>query len=92
MNYYRKNQMYYEAVNREQLLNAMYASVDAKEESTVFKFSDKALYQEANRLVQQDLINLAAERLARKYNLTEVMYYYEEQEPMNKLVIYWFYE
>ena len=92
LNYYRKNQMYYEAVNREQLLNAMYASVDAKEESTVFKFSDNALYQEANRLVQQDLINLAAERLARNYNLTDVMYYYEEQEPMNKLVIYWFYE
>lgn len=92
LNYYRKNQMYYEAVNREQLLNAMYASVDAKERSTVFKFSDNALYQEANTLVQQDLINQAAERLARKYNLTEVMYYYEEQEPMNKLVIYWFYE
>lgn len=92
LNFYRKNQMYYEAVNRDQLLNAMYASVDAKERSTVFKFSDHALYQEANTLVQQDLINLAAERLARKYNLAEVMYYYEEQEALNKLVIYWVYE
>lgn len=92
LNYYRMNQMYYETVNRDQLLNAMYASVDAKENSTIFKFSDSVLYQEANSLVLQDLINPATERLARKYGLTEVRYSYEEQEPMNKLVIYWFYE
>ncbi len=92
LNYYRLNQMYYESVDRNQLLNDMYTSIDAKERSTVFKFSDSALYQEANTLVLQDIINPATERLARRYGLTEVMYYYEEQEPMNKLVIYWFYE
>lgn len=92
LNYYRMNQVYYETVNREQLLNTLYASVDAKSKSTIFKFSDLASYQEANTLVMNDLINLAAERLARRYGLTEVKYYYEEQKPLNKLIIYWFYE
>lgn len=92
LNYYRVNQMYYETVNRDELLRAMYESIDGEENSTVFKFSDSALYQEAHPLVLQDLINPATERIARRYGLTEVKYYYEEQEAMNKLVIYWFYE
>jgi hypothetical protein len=84
--------MYYETVNRDELLRTMYESIDGEENSTVFKFSDSALYQEAHPLVLQDLINPATERIARRYGLTEVKYYYEEQEAMNKLVIYWFYE
>ena len=92
LNYYRMNQMYYEAVNRDELLRAMYESIDEKEKSTIFKFSDSALYQEAHSLVLQDLINPAAQRIARRYGITEIKYYYEEQEATNKLVIYWFYE
>ena len=92
LNYYRMNQMYYETVNRDELLRAMYASIDGEKNSTVFKFSDSALYQEAYPLVLQDLINPATERIARRYGLTEVKYYYEEQEVTNKLVLYWFYE
>lgn len=92
LNYYQMNQMYYDAVNRDQLLNVMYGSVNAKQSSTTFKFSDASLYQEGKSLVLQDLINPVTERIARRYGLTEVKYYYEENEPLNKLVVYWFYE
>ena len=92
LNYYRMNQMYYETVNRDELLRAMYESIDREDDSIIFKFSDSALYQEAHSLVLQDLINPATERIGRRYGLTEVKYYYEEHETVNKLVLYWFYE
>ena len=90
--YYRMNQMYYEGIDRKQILNEMYASIDANERCMIFKFADHALYEEGRTLILQDLINPATERIARRYGLTEGKYYYEEQDAMNKLVIYWFYE
>lgn len=92
LDYYRMNQMYYEGIDRKQILNEMYASINANERCMIFKFADHTLYEEGRTLILQDLINPATERIARRYGLTEVEYYYEEQEVMNKLVIYWFYE
>lgn len=92
LDYYRMNQMYYEGIDRKQILNEMYASINANERCMIFKFADHTLYEEGRTLILQDLINPATERIARRYGLTEVKYYYEEQEVMNKLVIYWFYE
>lgn len=92
LNYYRMNQMFYETADRKQLLNAMYRSIDAKEKSTILKFPDEITYAQGNALLQESLVNTAAQHLAQRYHLPEVMYYYEEQNLLNKIIIYWYYE
>lgn len=92
LNYYRLHQMFYETIDKKQLLNAMYKSIDAKEKSTVFKFSNTMLYEQGKELVLQDFINRAAQHLADRYHLKEVMYSYDTQTVLNKVIIYWYYE
>ncbi len=92
LNYYRMNGMFYETANRKQILDAMYESIDIKENRTIFKFADSVTYEEGKSLILQDLINRAARRLAERYHLTEVTYSYEAQDELNKLIICWHYE
>lgn len=92
LDYYRSNQMFYDSLDEQRLLNAMYESIDEKETSTMFKFSDSALYTEGKALVLERLIQKASQHLGERYGLREVTCTYEEQPQQNKLVIYWFYE
>jgi len=90
--YYVMNGMYYTENNSESYLKAMNNAISAKESSVVFKFSDNELYHEAKDQILGELAESSAQYLMTLYNLETVNYYYQEEELLNKLVIYWVYE
>ena len=59
---------------------------------SVFKFSDSQVYEQAKEGIFGDLIQRAADNLARWYGLAEVRYRYLDEEAQNKITIYWQYE
>lgn len=91
LNYYRLNNMYYEAADRNAILNAMKGTINAQENSTIFKFSGTDIYQQAKDLIVNDLLQTATNYLGRKYRLNEVTCYYREDEQLNKFTVYWKY-
>ena len=92
LNYYNANGMYYDVIDRQQLLDAAYRTIDAKESSTTYKFASKELYEQAKSLIEQDVLPVSAQYLCDKYDIEKVEYYYYEEDDMNKLVVYWIYE
>lgn len=92
LNYYRMKGVFYETADEQELLSKMYQSIDAKEASITFKFSDSATYQKAKPLLSDKLLNTAGEYLCEKYNLKQVQCFYQEHDDLNKFVIYWAYE
>jgi len=90
--YYVMNGMYYAENNSEAYLKAMNEAIRAKESSVVLKFSDNELYHEAKDKILGELAERSAQYLMTLYNLETVNYYYQEEELLNKLVIYWVYE
>lgn len=90
--YYRLNQMYYDSADRKTLLNTMYASINAKEDSTTFKFSDETVYTQARDLLVNQLMEKAGQHLCDRYRLREVEFMYSEYEDLNRFVVYWKYE
>ena len=92
LNYYRLNHMYYEKVERDKLLDEMYQSIDAKEESTTFKFSNADVYKEAKELIIDELMSIASQYLGEEYGLQEVQCGYEMLDELHRFIIYWKYE
>lgn len=90
--YYHLNHMHYESAERQILLDAMYASINAKEDSTVFKFLDGNVYAQGRELLVNELIEKAAEHLCDRYGLRQVECTYGEYAELNRFVIYWKYE
>ncbi len=90
--YYHLNQMYYDSAERKTLLNTMYASINAKEDSTTFKFSDETVYTQARDLLVNQLMEKAGQHLCDRYRLREVEFMYSEYEDLNRFVVYWKYE
>lgn len=92
LEYYHLNQMHYDNADRKTLLDTMRTSINAKEESTTFKFSDEAVYIQARDLIVNELLETAGEHLCRRYGLQEVECSYGEYQGLRRLVIYWKYE
>lgn len=90
--YYHLNQMYYDSADRKTLLNTMYASINAKEDNTTFKFSDETVYTQARDLLVNQLMEKAGQHLCDRYRLREVEFMYSEYEDLNRFVVYWKYE
>lgn len=90
--YYYLNQMYYDSVDRKTLLNTMYASINAKEDNTTFKFSDETVYTQARDLLVNQLLEKAGQHLCDRYRLREVEFLYSEYPELNRFVVYWKYE
>ena len=90
--YYHLNQMHYDSADRKMLLDTMRTSINAKEESTTFKFSDEAVYIQARDLIVNELLEKAGEHLYRQYGLQEVECSYGEYQGLRRLVIHWKYE
>ena len=90
--YYHLNQMYYDSADGKILLDKMRTSINAKEESTTFKFSDEAVYTQGRDMLVNELIEKAGDHLCRRYGLREVECSYGEYEGLNRVVIYWKYE
>lgn len=92
LNYYKLNGMYYEAFNPEQLLKDMNESVYNGSPSFTCKFANDTLYQEAHDYVLNNLVQSAAQNLLNYYGLESVQYTYQDDNVMNKIVIYWSYQ
>ena len=91
LNYYRLNNMYYETVSENQLMNAMKSSINRKQDSTTFKFANAELYAKGHNLLTNRLVKKAAEYLGRRYGLQEVHYSYVEGAELNRFIVYWTY-
>lgn len=92
LNYYRNHGMYYESIDRQQLLNAAKGSINEKSSSTVYKFASKELYEQGKGVLLDDVLKSAARYLCEKYGLQSVTYNYLEEDKMNKMEVYWSYE
>ena len=90
--YYHLNQMYYDSADGKILLDKMRTSINAKEESTTFKFSDEAVYTQGRDMLVNELIEKAGDHLCRRYGLREVECSYGEYPDLKRFVIYWKYE
>lgn len=90
--YYRLNQMYYESVDRQTLLNVMYTSINKKEYNTTFKFSDATVFAQAKELLVNGLLEKAGQHLCKRYGLRQIEYTYGEYQELNRFVVYWQYE
>ena len=92
LEYYHLNQMHYDSADRKTLLDTMRTSINAKEESTTFKFSDEAVYTQARDLIVNELLETAGEHLCRRYGLQEVECSYGEYQGLRRFVVHWKYE
>ena len=92
LNYYRNQGMFYDNIDRQQLLNVARSSIDVKSRSTIYKFASKELYDEARGVLVEDVLKSAAQYLCEKYGLQSVTYKDLEEDKMNKLEVYWSYE
>lgn len=91
-NYYVLNGMYYDVYDQDAFLNAMTNSIDSQAAFTAFKFSTDSLYTQAHDVILGSLVQEAARYLCDVYGLTEVQYSYQEDQTMQKIVIYWNYQ
>lgn len=91
-NYYVLNGMYYDVYDQAAFLNAMTNSIDSQAAFTAFKFSTGSLYTQAHDVILGSLVQEAARYLCDVYGLTEVQYSYQEDQTMQKIVIYWNYQ
>ncbi len=91
-NYYVVNGLYHEEYDSELVLEEMNDTIAAKENPSVFKFADDESYEEAHSDIFGKLIDKAAQKLAKQYDLGQVKYTYMDDPELNKIVIYWQYE
>jgi len=91
LNYYRLQGAYYESVDYYALLNRMKESIRNKADSVTFKLSEE-IYEQGKNLIIDELAGEAAQYLCQRYGLWEVHYYYEENEFLNRVTLYWQYK
>ena len=91
LNYYQKNQMYYESADEETILQAMYESIDRGDDATIFKFANDILYEEGRGRIVSGLAEAGALYLGEQYGLREITYSFEENSILDKVVVYWCY-
>lgn len=91
LNYYRLNNMYYENVDSNALLNAMKQTINVKGEKTMFKFANQEVYAEAKDLIINKLLDSAMDHLLRRYRLRETQCFYTEYEDELIFLVDWEY-
>lgn len=91
-NYYVMNDLYYEEYDSEMVYEEMKYTISENENPSVFKFADSECYTEAHGDIFGKLIDKAAKKLAKQYDLEQVKYTYMDDPELNKIVIYWQYE
>lgn len=92
LNYYRMNGMFYESVDKKQLTNATYYSIDQKEGHTIYKFATRELYEQGITVLEKEVFPEAAQYLCKQYNLQKVAYNYVEDDMTCKITVYWSYQ
>ncbi len=92
LNYYRLEGMYYEAFDKEEMLEKMNESFYTGQSFFACKFADSELYLQAHDTIIEELIPSAAANLADYYGMSSVQYTYVEDEKLNKITVFWNYE
>lgn len=91
-NYYVVNGMYREKYDSDSALKEMNDTISVKGASSLFKYANDSEYEAAHNDIFGNLIDKAAQNLAKQYNLEQVKYTYMDDAELNKIVIYWKYE
>lgn len=92
LNYYRQNGIYYKEYNKEEAYEAMKRSIDRKEPETVFKYAGETAYKAAcKNLLEKKFVAEGARYLCKKYSLSQVNYYYQNDDKLHKITIFWKY-
>lgn len=92
LNYYRLNKMYYKKYDKNEAYDVMKTSINQKAEETVFKYADESVYEEAEKsLIEHELIAEGARYLCQRYSLRQVNYYYQKDDKMHKITVFWEY-
>ena len=84
--------MYYEAFDKEEMLEKMNESFYTGQSFFACKFADSELYLQAHDTIIEELIPSAAANLADYYGMSSVQYTYVEDEKLNKITVFWNYE
>jgi hypothetical protein len=92
LDYYRLNHMYYETADKQVLLNAMKQTINQKGASTTFKFANRELYDQASKVIIDELLDTASQYLGRRYRLNYVQCFYREYPENNRFMINWEYK
>lgn len=92
LNYYRLNDMFYETADKQTLLNAMKQTINQKGASTTFKFANRELYEQASKVIIDELLDTAINYLGRRYRLSYVQCFYREYPENNRFLINWEYK
>ncbi|MEF9916065.1 MAG: transglutaminase domain-containing protein [Lachnospiraceae bacterium] len=90
-NYFTVHGLYYNTYDANETLKIIKSGIASKLPVMTFKYADEALYRTAYESIMNDLINQASKYLASLYGLTEVQYYYQVNEQMNRITIMWQY-
>jgi len=91
-NYYRRNSMYYDMADEQQLLKALNNSLTTKSNPVIFKFSNEATFTEGRDLIFDKLLEVAAQNYMSMQRLNELHYYQLEDTTNCKVVIEWVYK
>lgn len=91
-NYYVVNNLYYKEYDSDTTMKEMNRVISEKGTSSVFKYANSELYEQAHKDIFGNLIERAAQNLASMYGLSNVRYTYMDDPDLNKIIIYWQYE
>ena len=91
LNYYRLNDMFYETADKQTLLSAMKQTINQKGTSTMFKFANRELYDQASKVIIDELLDTAIDYLGRRYRLNYVQCFYREYPDNHRFLINWEY-
>lgn len=91
LNYYRRNGMFYETFNEEELSNAMYESIENKDSTTIFKFQNEEDYIDATKALEERLFEDALYYIGNYYGIWGVELKYSCSSDLLKITIYWNY-
>ncbi len=92
LNYYRRNGMFYESFDEDEILNEMYKAVDNKDKTTIFKFQNEEDYLEATKALDDRLLEDTLYYLGNNYGIWGVNVSYSYSPVLWKVTIYWNYD
>lgn len=92
LNYYKRNGMYYDTFDSEEILKKMKEGIAQKQEMFVCSFQDEDVYNQAVQEMIENLLPQAAQNLAQLYDLEQVRYTYAEDKVQYIFSVFWNYD
>lgn len=91
LNYYKRNGMYYETFDPDEILGKMKEGIADRQEMFVCSFKDEEVYSQAVQQMIEELLPQAAQNLAERYGLEQVRYTYAEDKVQYIFSVFWNY-